>query len=255
MPKVRINKFIADAGICSRRKADQHISSGDVYVNDKPAQLGMEVDPDTDRVTQLGMEVDPDTDRVTFCGKPVSPQPEKLVYYAVYKPLGVVATVSDPQGRPTVTDLVPDRSRLYPVGRLDIDSEGLLLLTNDGELAHQLMHPRFQHKKEYEVVVHWRPGDSREQQVIRQFTEGVEIDGKLMKADRVSLAHNTGQVENIATLRIVLHTGYNRQIRRMCAALDLSVIALRRIRISNLRLEELDLKPGGYRQITKGDIV
>jgi 23S rRNA pseudouridine2605 synthase len=238
---MRINKFLADAGICSRRKADQHISSGDVHVNDKPAQLGMTVDPETDRVT--------------FCGKPVSPKLEELVYYALYKPPGVVSTVSDPHGRPTVTDLVPDSPRLYPVGRLDLHSEGLVLLTNDGELAHQLMHPRFEHKKEYEVVVRWRPDGPSAQQVIRQFTEGVEIDGKLMQADQISIAANSDQTENIATLRIVLHTGYNRQIRRMCGALDLSVIALRRIRISKLRLKELDLKPGQYRQITKGDIV
>ena len=128
-------------------------------------------------------------------------------------------------------------------------------MTNDGELAHQLMHPRFEHKKEYEVVVHRRPDGLSAQQVIRQFTEGIEIDGKLMQADQVSIAANSDQAENIATLRIVLHTGYNRQIRRMCGALDLSVIALRRIRISKLSLKELDLKPGQYRQITKGDIV
>jgi len=241
MPKVRINKFLADSGICSRRKADEHIRCGDVLVNGEPAALGMKIDLATDQVT--------------VCGKPVSSDPEQLVYYALYKPIGVISTASDPHGRPTVTDLVPDSPRLYPVGRLDLHSEGLVLLTNDGELAHQLMHPSFEHKKEYEVIVRWQPDGLSAQQVIRQFTEGIEIDGKLMQADQVSIAANSDQAENIATLRIVLHTGYNHQIRRMCVALDLSVIALRRIRISKLRLKELDLKPGQYRQITKGDIV
>lgn len=237
MARARINKFIADAGICSRRKADEHIRCGDVLVNGEPAALGMKIDPATDQVT--------------VCGKPVSSQPEQLVYYALYKPPGVVSTASDPHGRPTVTDLVPDSPRVYPVGRLDLTSEGLMILTNDGELAHELMHPSFQHEKEYEALVHCPPAGLDRDKIVGTFTAGIEADGELLRADQVSVGSIGQRGDNTALLRIILHTGYNRQIRRMCEAVGLSLIKLRRVRIGKLRLESLGLSPGQYRQINR----
>jgi len=241
MASVRINKFIADAGICSRRKADEHIRCGDVLVNGDPAALGMTIDPATDQVT--------------VCGKPVSSDPEQLVYYALYKPPGVISTAADPHGRPTVTDLVPDSPRVYPVGRLDLTSEGLMILTNDGELAHELMHPSFEHEKEYEVLVHCPLAGLDRDRIVGTFTEGIEADGELLRADQVSVRNVSQRNENTALLRIILHTGYNRQIRRMCEAVGLSLIKLRRVRIGKLRLKKLSLRPGEYREIDKSKVL
>ncbi len=241
MARVRINKFIADAGICSRRRADEHIRCGDVLVNGEPAQPGMKIDPATDQVT--------------VCGNPVSSDPEQLIYYALHKPAGVISTASDPHGRPTVTDLVPDNPRVYPVGRLDLNSEGLILLTNDGQLAHELMHPSFEHEKEYEVLVHCPPAGLDRDRIVGTFTEGIEADGELLRADRVSVLEEGRRDENTALLRIILHTGYNHQIRRMCEAVGLSVIKLRRVRIGKLTLGSVSLRPGEYREIDKSKVL
>ena len=240
MPSTRLNKFLADAGICSRRKADEHISLGDVYVNGKRATLGMKIDPDKDAVV--------------FRRTPVRRRPEKLLYYALYKPPGVVSTAADDKGRTTVTDLVPQTPRVYPVGRLDLTSEGLILLTNDGELTHQLIHPSFAHEKEYELVVQIPEGVAPAQ-IKQRFEAGLQIEGKVMQADRVTLLRRSPQRADAVTLRLVLHTGYNRQIRRMCEALGLTIINLRRSRIGKLKLSKLGLKPGEYRQVKKSDIV
>ncbi len=240
MNYIRLNKFLAEAGICSRRKADEHISSGDVYVNGERATLGMKIDPDKDDVV--------------FRRTPVRRRAEKLVYYALYKPKGVVSTAADEKGRTTVTDLLPQQPRVYPVGRLDLTSEGLLLLTNDGELTHQLMHPSFGHEKEYEVVVQIPEGISP-REVTQPFEVGLQIEGKLMQADRVTLLRRSPKRADVVTLRLVLHTGYNRQIRRMCEALGLTIINLHRIRVGKLKLSKLGLKPGKYRQVEKNDIV
>jgi len=241
MGTARINKFIADAGICSRRKADEHIRCRDVLVNGEPAELGMTIDPATDQVT--------------VCGKPVSSQPEQLVYYALYKPTGVISTASDPHGRPAVTDLVPNSPRVYPVGRLDLNSEGLILLTNDGHLAHELTHPSFEHEKEYEALVYCPPAGMDRGRIVGAFTNGIEADGELLVADCVSVLQEAGRDENTALLRIILHTGYNRQIRRMCEVVGLSVIKLRRVRIGRLCIESLGLRPGQYRQIDRADVL
>ncbi len=240
MPSIRLNKFLADAGICSRRKADEHISSGEVYVNGTRATLGMKVDPENDQVV--------------FRRTPVGRHPEKLVYYALCKPKGVVSTAADEKGRTAVTDLVPKQPRVYPVGRLDLTSEGLILLTNDGELTHQLSHPSFVHEKEYEVVVQ-APAQVTTAEIKRRFEQGLEIEGKLMQADRVTLLRRSPQRADVVSLRMVLHTGYNRQIRRMCEALGLTIINLRRSKVGKLDLSKLGLKPGEYRQVKKSDIV
>ena len=240
MPQMRLNKFLADAGMCSRRKADEHIAAGEVYVNGERAAVGMKIDPQQDEVF--------------FRGQRVAPQSEQLVYYALYKPRGVVSTASDEKGRPTVTDLVPPTPRVYPVGRLDFNSEGLMLLTNDGDLAHRLMHPSFGHEREYELVVRREDDGLDWPEVPTRLTRGLEVDGQLMRADRVAIKP-VGKGERRAALRLVLHTGLNRQVRRMCEALGLTVVRLQRTRLGKLSLDSLHLKPGDYRQIERSDVL
>lgn len=239
---VRLNKFLADSGCCSRRKADEHILAGDIKVN---GQI----------VKELGVKIDPEKDIVKFKGQLLCKE-TKLVYYALNKPRGVISTAFDEQGRQTVVDLVPREPRVYPVGRLDEDSEGLIILTNDGELAQELTHPSFEHEKEYEVTVRGKGkvfGILQNKERIKNlFERGMIIDGKPMKADRVEVnLINT----NYYLLNTVLHTGHNRQIRKMCAKIGLEVITLRRIRIGNLTLEGLNLLPGQYKEISKNQIL
>jgi len=235
---IRLNKYLSDSGICSRRKADEHILAGEVKVDGEIASLGTKIDPSINRI-ELNNEV-------------VRPKTE-LVYYAVYKPKGVISTASDEKDRKTVIDLVPKSPRVYPIGRLDKDSEGLILLTNDGELTNLLTHPKNEHEKEYEVAV-----SSSKYQVLsikeveKQLLEGLIIEGKLMKADsvKVTLIHNTKYL-----ILITIHTGYNRQIRKMCDKINLTVLKLTRIRIAKSSLNKLNLKPGEYKKITKKEIL
>lgn len=235
---IRLNKFLAEAGYCSRRKADEHISSGDVKVNDNV-------------VKELGLKVDPTKDKVEFKNETVSNK-SALVYYALYKPKGIISTASDDQGRQMVTDLVPRLPRVYPVGRLDEDSEGLIILTNDGDLTQKLTHPSFEHAKEYEVITRKPKQEIVPAEIEQRFKRGMEIDGKLMKADSIKVQPlNTKYL----TLDITLHSGLNRQIRRMCAQMNLEVIKLTRIRIVNLSLSDLQLSPGQFKNITMDQII
>lgn len=239
---IRLNKYLAGAGVCSRRQADEHILAGRVKVNGQIAKIGTSIDSLKDRV-----EVD---------GQNIDRQPN-YVYYALYKPKGVVSTASDERGRKTVVDLVPKSPRVYPVGRLDADSEGLIILTNDGELTQQLTHPSFKHQKEYIVKCKHQTSNIKmttqtAKIIIQKFQQGLMIDGKFMKVDMadIPMFHDSS-----FTLRPVLHTGYNRQIRRMCDKIGLDVVELKRVRMANLRLSNLDLKPGEFKRITKKDII
>ncbi|MEK9156492.1 MAG: pseudouridine synthase [Patescibacteria group bacterium] len=247
----RLNKYLAESGCCSRRKADELISGGKVSVNGKVAVVGKKVDPNTDIITIDGREI-------RFR--------DNFIYYALYKPVGVVSTAYDPQGRPTVLDYVPKSPRVYPVGRLDYDSEGLIILTNDGELANRLTHPSFEHKKEYQVDVKIQmPAPSgvegssvknteqRLKDIKRGFEQGLNIDGKLMKADQVS--DFDIQISGFVTFKVTLHTGYNRQIRRMCAKMGLEVRRLVRTRIGKLKLSDLNLGPGKHKSIKREDLL
>jgi 23S rRNA pseudouridine2605 synthase len=238
MTKIRINKFLSDSGICSRREADEHILAGEVKVNDM--------------VASLGNKIDPNKDEIKFKDKVVKTR-EGTIYYAVYKPKGHVSTADDEMGRKTVLDLVPSSPRVYPIGRLDMDSEGLIILTDDGELTNLLTHPKNEHEKEYEVVVKWSKHNTVTMSEIEQkFVKGLFIEGKLMKADKVeaSMPRVTSCI-----LNITIHTGYNRQIRKMCAKLGLEVARLKRIRIAKLQLENLKLEPGKYKVVQKEQIV
>ncbi len=211
--------MLARAGFGSRRSCDELIGEGRVLVNGRPAVVGQRVDPDHDRV-----EVD---------GVPVGVRPD-LVHYLLNKPRGVVTTARDPQGRPTVVSLVPDQPRVFPVGRLDADTEGLLVLTNDGELAQRLSHPSFGVEKEYLAEVEGTPSPG----ALRRLREGVQLEDGLTAPARVS-APAPG------VLRISLHEGRNRQVRRMCEAVGHPVVRLVRVRIGPLA--DRSLRPGEWR--------
>ena len=222
----RLQKILSGAGICSRRKAEEYLTAGRVKVNGITASLGDKADPERDVV-----EVD---------GAAVT-SPAAHTYIMLHKPRGVVTTMSDEKGRPTVAELVRDcPARVWPVGRLDMDSEGLLLLTDDGELTHRLTHPSHRVEKEYVVKVR---GDAA--QALPLLRAPMVIDGEDMEADRVEL---TGK----NTLTMVIHQGKNRQIRRMCAAAGLEVLRLKRVREGGLRLH--DLQAGCWKLLTNEEI-
>ena len=222
----RLQKVLAVRGWGSRRLCEDMIAEGRVTVNGAVAVLGRRVDVEHDRV-----EVD---------GVPIGLKPG-LVYYLLNKPVGVVTTAHDPQGRPTVVDLVPSEPRVYPVGRLDFGTEGLLLMTNDGELAHRLAHPSHGVEKEYLVEVDGAPGGG----AVRRLRDGVELEDGMTAPAKVSQP-------SPGVLRITIHEGRNRQVRRMCEAVGHRVVRLVRVRIGPLR--DAELKPGEWRELTQAEL-
>ncbi len=222
----RLQKVMARIGVGSRRVCEELIVDGRVTVNGA--------------VPVLGRRVDPSVDRVELDGVPLPVQPG-LVHYLVNKPVGVVSTAEDTHGRPTVVALVPEDPRVFPVGRLDMDSEGLLILTNDGELTHRLTHPSFGVPKEYLVQVEGDPTSGE----IRTLREGVELDDGPTAPARVAVVAPT-------LLRIVIHEGRNRQIRRMCEAIGHPVVRLVRTRIGPLA--DPSLSPGAYRPLSFDEV-
>jgi 23S rRNA pseudouridine2605 synthase len=222
----RLQKVLAQVGIASRRVCETMIADGRITVNGEPAGLGRRVDPATDRIAVDGV--------------PLSVRPG-LVTYLLNKPPGVVSTASDPHGRPTVVDLLPGEPRVHPVGRLDADSEGLLLLTNDGELTFQLTHPRFGVEKEYLVAVQGRLRPSE----VRRLREGVVLDDGITAPARVALVE-----PDVA--RITIHEGRNRQVRRMCAAVGHPVVRLVRTRIGPIA--DRSLAPGEWRPLSFAEV-
>jgi 23S rRNA pseudouridine2605 synthase len=227
----RLHKALARAGIASRRQCEQLIAQGRVSVN---GQI----------VREAGSRVRLAQDHVQVDGKPVQAAPEH-VYILLHKPAGVVSTARDPQGRTTVLDLVPSETRLFPVGRLDADSEGLLLLTNDGDLAHHLTHPRFAIEKEYHVLLERRPSA----ETLRAWRAGVLLHGKRTAPAQVSIgAAEAGGV----WLRVVLREGRKRQIREVARALGHSVRRLLRVREGSLHLGRLSA--GQWRHLSSAEV-
>lgn len=222
----RLQKVLARCGFGSRRQCEDLIADGRVTVNGRQARLGQRVDPETDAV-----EVD---------GTPIGIRPD-LVHYLLNKPAGVVTTASDPHGRPTVLDLVPREPRVHPVGRLDMDTEGLLIMTNDGTLTHRLTHPSFEVPKEYLAQVEGVPSRAD----LRALRDGVELDDGMTAPAKVSMP-------DPGLLRIVIHEGRNRQVRRMCEAIGHPVRRLVRTRIGSLT--DPDLPPGQYRRLEVGEV-
>ena len=225
--EVRLQKVLASAGVASRRAAEEMIRAGRVAVN---GQL----------VTTLGTKVVPGRDVITVDGRPLG-EAEKLVYFALNKPAGYVSTVSDTHGRPTVLDLAPSGQRVYPVGRLDVDTEGLLLLTNDGAFAYQVTHPKHALEKEYRVLVAGHPGAA----ALDRLRRGVEIEGRLTAPAGVEVVSQDAEG---TWLRVTLHEGRKRQVRRMGEAIGHPVRYLQRVRVGPIRLGDLPL--GAFRALT-----
>lgn len=226
----RLQKLIAHSGITSRRGAEEMIKAGRVTVDGAPAHLGQKVERETVRV-----EVD---------GVPLPIRPG-LVYYLVNKPIGVVSTALDPQGRPTVTDLVPADPRVYPVGRLDADSEGLLLLTNDGDLTFLITHPSHAVSKTYSVLVEGMPTTAQ----VRQLEKGVELDDGPAAAISARLLDSS---RNRGLLEVTMGEGRKREVRRMCDAIGFPVTKLFRIAIGPLT--DPGLKSGEWRALTMEEV-
>jgi pseudouridine synthase len=235
---VRLNRFLSVSGIASRRAADDLIQQGRVEVNGRV-------------VTTLGIQVEPDRDDVRVDGRRVRAAPERR-YLVMNKPRGVVATRADPEGRTTVVDLLARagiRGYFYPVGRLDFDSEGLLLLTNDGAFAERVSHPRYHLERTYEVLVAGVP-DERD---LGRLRRGIDLDGRRTRPARVRLLRTQpGRSGDRALLEVTLREGRNRQVRRMCDAIAHPVDRLRRTRLGPLALGRM--KPGAIRDLTPAEL-
>lgn len=218
---VRLNKFIADSGFASRRKADELIANGDVHVNGK-------------RVYELGVRVDPIRDKVTVKGKPLFSSTAKKVYIMFNKPRAILTSMSDPDGRPTVADFFNKLPhRVFPVGRLDWDTEGLLLLTNDGQFAQEVMHPRKEIPKTYMAKLNGQPTEEH----LKRLLKGVTIVGGKAKALYVERIRRGS--DKYDWIQIIITEGRNRQIRQMFAKIGFDVKKLKRVAIGQLRLGSL----------------
>ena len=225
---MRLNAYLARAGVASRRRADELIRDGRVVVNGEPGELNTRV--------RSGDVVEVD-------GNPVAAQ--SLAHVLLHKPPGVVTTASDPHGRPTVVDLVDHPARVVPVGRLDADTTGALLLTNDGQLAHRLAHPRYGVAKVYEAEVEGEPGV----EALEALRTGVELeDGTTAPAE----ARVLGAGDGAAVLELTLHEGRKHQVKRMCAAVGHPVLRLHRSRYAGLEVD--DLAPGEWRELTAAEV-
>lgn len=225
----RLQKILASRGVCSRRKAEELINAGRVTVNGG--------------VATLGQSADPEVDEILLDGSPL-PSGGDYVYIMLHKPRGYVTTLSDEKGRANVTQLVNCGTRVYPIGRLDMDSEGLLLLTNDGEFANHLMHPKAEVNKTYEVWVNgYQVGAEK------KLERPITLDGYTIRPPQVKLLSTQGAT---ARLHITIHEGRNRQVRRMCQAAGLHVTRLRRISEGKLTLGELP--KGKWRYLTPDEV-
>lgn len=223
---MRLQKFLSQAGVCSRRKGEEFIQAGRIKINGKT-------------VTTLGTGVDPERDRIEFDGSRIRLK-EKPIYIALNKPKDYVTSCNQKEAK-IVLDLIPISQRIYPIGRLDKDSTGLLLLTNDGALHQRLSHPSFDHEKEYDVTVAMPIQDG----ALRKLTKGVSLTGRKTRP---------AEVKRISAnrFRIILREGRNRQIRRMVAKIGNEVIALQRVRISGVKLG--DLAEGAWRYLAENEI-
>ena len=226
----RLQKLLSAAGVCSRRAAEDYLAAGRVTVNGETARLGQKADPDRDEIL-----VD---------GRPLTPRATP-VYILLNKPRGYVSTLSDERGRKTVAELVADcGARVYPVGRLDLDSEGLLLLTNDGAWAHHLLHPRHEVEKTYHVSVFGPVAGAA-----ARLAAVTDLEGEPIRPARVEVLRQTART---AVLAVTIHEGKNRQIRRMCARCGLTVKRLRRVQEGPLKLG--NLPSGKWRDLSENEV-
>ncbi|HHO47850.1 MAG TPA: rRNA pseudouridine synthase [Desulfobacteraceae bacterium] len=227
----RLQKILARAGVASRRKAEELILQGRIAVDGRV-------------VTELGAKADPHAAKITIDGRPVAA--EEKIYLLLNKPAGYVTTLADPQGRPIVTDLLTGiRQRVFPVGRLDYDTEGALILTNDGQLAHFILHPGYEVNKTYFAVVKGSPSEGN----INLLREGIVLDGRQTWP---ALVRVVARKKGTTSLEITIHEGRKRQVRRMLSEIGYPVITLKRTAYGNLKLGSLP--PGSYRLLTKKDL-
>ena len=231
MKKLRLNKFLSGSGVASRRKCDEIIASGKVTVNGKV-------------VTEIGSQFNEKKDKVMVEGKAVC-LPSSFVYIKLNKPKGYACTASDEKGRKTIYDLVDCEERLFSIGRLDYNTEGLIILTNDGDFANKVSHPKFNVEKEYRVTVEGKVKES-ELAVLRK---GVVVDGQKMPPAKVKLL---SQDENISKISVVINEGQNRQVRRMFEAIGREIKLLKRVRIGSVRLG--GLSRGQWRDLTEDEL-
>lgn len=223
----RVQKIMARAGIASRRKCEELIAAERVMVNGKTIKLGDQADAEIDDIRVHGERLR---------------KPEAKKYFIINKPRGVISTVSDPEGRPTVMQLVPPSARVYPVGRLDRDAEGLILMTNDGELANRLMHPRYETEKTYHVTL---TGEI-DRKDVRRLKKGIRLGRHLVITDKV-LLHTPSHIE------ITLHEGMKHIVKVIFKKLGYTVARLKRTQIANIVLK--DLPAGGYRELTRAELL
>ncbi len=228
--KVRLHKFIAAAGLASRRAAEKMIDAGRIKVNGET-------------ITTAGFTIDPQADSVELDNNPIQAKTVKQ-YILLYKPKGILTTVSDPFGRRTVMELLP-RQDIFPVGRLDLDTEGLLLLTDDGELTYRLTHPRFKVKKKYRACVKGIPSEEK----LKPLREGVTLEEGTLAPAEVNMIEQHGRN---SVLFITIHEGKKRQVKRMCSAIGHPVISLKRVEFAFLTLK--GLKPGEWRALTAEEV-
>lgn len=230
---MRLQKFLAQAGVASRRKSEELILSGVVKVNEII-------------VTTLGTKVDPERDVVKYKDQIINKE-EKLVYYMLNKPTGYVTTVKDEKGRKTVLDLLKSiPERIYPVGRLDCDTSGLLLLTNDGDLTYLITHPKHEVPKTYIARVEGIPTES----ALRAFRNGLKIEDRMTSKAKISILSTD---HKRASLAITIREGRNRQVRKMCAAMGTPVIELKRLSVGSITLDSLEI--GKYRPLSEKEII
>lgn len=230
---IRLQKYIADCGITSRRKAEELIADGKVKVNQET-------------VTEMGVKVDPQIDVVSVNDQIIDVLAVDHIYLVMNKPRGCVTTLDDPEGRKTVMDLIPINTRVYPVGRLDYLSEGLLIFTNDGDLANKIIHPSFGIEKTYEVKVFGKVNDT----LLKSLRSGVYSNGSLLKPKSVRVIE---QLPNKTWLEFRLEEGKNREIRRICEGHNVVIDKLKRIAIGNLNIA--GVQPGKWTYITKSDLM
>ncbi|WP_317853867.1 pseudouridine synthase [Chakrabartyella piscis] len=229
----RLQKYLAEAGVASRRKSEELIAAGLVKVNGKI-------------VTELGTKVDPKKDEVVYRGQVISKKEVEMVYIMLHKPEGYVTTAKEQFGRPSVMDLVRDvKERIFPVGRLDYETSGLLLLTNDGDLTYKLTHPKHDVDKTYHAKVYGTPDDMD----LQMFRRGVFIDGVRTKPAKIQIIEK-GERQSLAEIKI--HEGKNRQVRKMCEAISHPVAQLKRVATGDLELG--DLPKGKYRHLTATEV-
>lgn len=228
--KERLQKILSARGLCSRRKAEEWITSGKVTCNGIVAQLGDAADPEVDVIKVDGN---------------LLPTRSEYVYIMLNKPRGYVTTLSDEKGRPNAAQLIDCGTRVYPVGRLDMDSEGLLLFTNDGEFANRLMHPKHEVNKTYRVLV-----EGFTEENLEKLGQPIELDGYTIRKPNVKLLRQRERGQ--AQLLVTIHEGRNRQVRRMCAAAGMNVLRLQRISEGKLKLDQLPL--GKWRYLTPDEV-